>query len=146
MPNYEKNTLRYENSKIYKIWSPKGDKIFISSTTKDYLSQRMTAHRIQYSQWTEGKVKDKAFELFDEYGIDNCHISLIEEYPCGSCDQLRTRKDFHVGVITCVNNNVTVCVQKKKCICGLQFKPSSESRHNKTKWHIRFTELHGNKE
>lgn len=145
MPNYGKNTLRYENSKIYKIWSLKGDKIFISSTTKDYLCQRMTAHRLQYSQWTEGKVRYIEFELFDEYGIENCQISLIEDYPCGSCDQLRARKDFHVGVIQCVNNKITILDQKQKCVCGVHVKPSSQNRHDTTKWHKKFMELHGEK-
>ena len=34
-------TNRYNNGKIYKIESNLGNKIYIGSTTKDYLSQRM---------------------------------------------------------------------------------------------------------
>lgn len=32
--------VNYGKTKIYKIWSPKGDNIYIGSTTKEYLSQR----------------------------------------------------------------------------------------------------------
>ena len=31
--------VNYANSKVYKIWSTQGDKIYVGSTTKQYLSQ-----------------------------------------------------------------------------------------------------------
>ena len=42
--------VNYGNSKIYKIWSPNGDNIYIGSTTKKYLSQRMVEHRCDYNK------------------------------------------------------------------------------------------------
>ena len=45
--------VNYNNSKVYKIWSHAGDKIYIGSTTKDYLSKRMTDHRSAYKLYKE---------------------------------------------------------------------------------------------
>ena len=46
--------VNYANSKVYKIWSPQGDKIYIGSTTKIYLSQRMDKHRSDYKRYLNG--------------------------------------------------------------------------------------------
>ena len=48
--------LNYDQSKLYKIWSPQGDKIYIGSTTKELLCQRMTAHRKDYTKWKNGNL------------------------------------------------------------------------------------------
>ena len=67
--------VNYSNGKIYKIESHLGDKIYIGSTTKEYLSQRMDNHRGHYKVWKNGQGnKTTSFELFDEYGIENCKI------------------------------------------------------------------------
>ena len=82
-------TINYENSKVYKIWSPSGDKIYVGSTTKEYLSQRMTAHRTNYNRWKLGVYGYiTAFLIFDEYGLDNCFIELLEAKSCKSKDEL----------------------------------------------------------
>ena len=50
--------VNYSNGKIYKI-EPKCDheegEIYIGSTTKQYLSQRMQHHRSDYKLWLEKK-------------------------------------------------------------------------------------------
>ena len=74
-----KNKKDYQNGKIYQITSHCGDKIYIGSTTKKYLSQRMDKHRSSYKQWKQGKAgKIMIFDIFDEYGIENCQILLLE--------------------------------------------------------------------
>ena len=47
----------YEQVKIYKIYSHAGDKNYIGSTTKEFLSQRMATHRSNYKTWKKGKSK-----------------------------------------------------------------------------------------
>ena len=49
--------VNYANSKVYKIWSTQNNKIYVGSTTKQYLSQRMDSHRTGYKSWkkTYGK-------------------------------------------------------------------------------------------
>ena len=71
--------VNYDNSKIYKIWSTAGDKIYIGSTTKKYLSQRMDNHRSGYKLWKNDKhYLTTSYHLFEEYGLDNCFIELLE--------------------------------------------------------------------
>ena len=83
-------TTNYKNGKIYKIEPIDGEDgdVYIGSTTKEYLSQRMTAHRSSYNHWKKGKRgKTYSFVLFEKYGVDNCKIILLENCPCESKDQ-----------------------------------------------------------
>ena len=80
--------VNYQNTKIYKIESHLGPKIYIGSTTKQYLSQRMDTHRGNYKQWKKGNGGNvSSYILFDEYGLENCNILLLESYPCNSKDE-----------------------------------------------------------
>ena len=100
-------TINYNNGKIYKIESHHGDNIYIGSTTKEYLSQRMTKYRSDYNRWKKEK-KDyiTSFKIFDEYGIDNCFITLLESYPCESRDALNSKKGYYIKTLNCVNKNI----------------------------------------
>ena len=97
--------MNYKNGKIYKIESHLGDKIYIGSTTKQYLSQRFSHHRSDFNKWKSGsKVSHvRSYDVFDEYGIDNCNIVLIELYPCNSKDELHAREAYHIKLTECVN-------------------------------------------
>ena len=69
----EQHKMDYQKTKIYKIISDVGDKIYIGSTTKDTLAKRMAEHRSCYKRWKAGLCgKTMSYELFDEYGIENC--------------------------------------------------------------------------
>ena len=99
--------MDYQNGKIYKIESVKGEKVYIGSTTKKYLSQRMDKHRSNYKDWKKGSDQGKysSFVLFEEYGLDNCNIILLESCPCNSKDELRSREAHHIRAEkNCVNN------------------------------------------
>jgi hypothetical protein len=99
--------VNYGNGKIYKIESHLGDKIYIGSTTKEYLSQRMDTHRSSYNSWKhEKRNRTTSFELFDVYGIENCQIVLIESCPCNSKDELISREAFYIRSLDCVNKNI----------------------------------------
>ncbi len=99
----------YQNGKIYKIEDVGGNLCYIGSTTKQYLSQRMTWHRGDYTKWLAGQHrKITAFNIFEQYGIENCKIVLIELYPCDSKDELRKREAHFITTLDCVN----------KCIPG----------------------------
>ena len=100
---------RYQNSKIYKIYSDLGDKVYIGCTTKQYLSQRMAKHKYDYTYYKK-KREDTGFAfvysylLFDEYGVDNCKIELLEAYPCNSIDEIRQREAHYIKTIPNINN------------------------------------------
>ena len=51
-------------------------------------------HRKQYKEYIKGRMKKKttAIDIFNEFGIENCTIELIENYPCQSKEELFKRE------------------------------------------------------
>ena len=99
---------RYENGKIYKITDVGYNKYYIGSTCES-LSKRMTRHREHYQRYIKGTNPKKisVFELFCEFGIENCKIELIENFPCVSREELFRREGHHIKTSTCVNKVVS---------------------------------------
>ena len=87
----------YQKGKIYMIWS--GDERYYGSTT-DTLSKRMVGHRGSYKA---NPGKTTAHKLFDTYGVENCKIELVEEFPCNSKDELLAREGVYIRENNCVN-------------------------------------------
>ena len=94
--------MDYNNGKIYKVTDIAYTKMYIGSTTQP-LSKRFNAHKSSYIKWIEGKCKCSIFSLFDEFGIDNCKIELIENYPCISKNELERKEGEHIKNNVCVN-------------------------------------------
>ena len=97
----------FKLAKIYKIipLNPEHESdVYIGSTCKPRLSQRLTKHIYDYNYWKNGKYnKVSSFKLFDKYGIENLNIYLIEEFPCETKDQLRKKEGYYIKNIPCVN-------------------------------------------
>ena len=95
---------RFQNGKIYKIVSADYSKCYIGSTCEE-LSQRMARHRRHYRLYQNGRniSKVRTIDLFDEFGIDNCKIEWIEDYPCNSRKELEAREGHHIQSNNCVN-------------------------------------------
>ena len=102
--------VNYNNGKIYKIECLsriEEDDIYIGSTTKEHLSQRMDTHRMTYKSWLKGKGSHiRAYDLFEKYGLENCRITLIETCPCESRDALVAREGYYQRQMKCVNKNI----------------------------------------
>ncbi len=83
----------YKQGKIYKLVSPHTDKIYIGSTTKKYLSQRLTGHKnnFKYYQKNGTNGNTKSFELLQ---LGEVEIILLEEYQCNSKDELTARERY----------------------------------------------------
>jgi hypothetical protein len=108
--------VNYSNGKIYKIEPLNGDEgdIYIGSTTKEYLSQRIDNHRSKYKLWKTGKTtKLTSFDLFDKYTVSNCKIILIENVNANSKDELRAREAFYIQLLKCVNKCVPLRTLKE---------------------------------
>jgi hypothetical protein len=74
----------------------------------------MNEHRKAYRLFKDGKSKKVyVYDLFDEFGIENCKIELIELYPCNSKMELRRREGHHQQLIDCVNRNVAGRTRKE---------------------------------
>jgi adenylate kinase family enzyme len=102
--------VNYANGKIYKIEPlmdhDEGD-IYIGSTTKNLLCQRMDKHRSDYKRWKNGiNHKLTSFNIFDKYGLENCVITLLETVNANSKDELHTRERYYIQSLKCVNKNI----------------------------------------
>ena len=97
---------RYKKGKIYKIVDVGFNKCYYGSTTEP-LSKRMERHTKSYKQFLEtGKLDTTARVLFGEFGVDNCKILLVEDYPCENKEQLLRREGEHIKNNECVNKQV----------------------------------------
>jgi hypothetical protein len=151
--------VNYANGKVYMITSidaVEGDgNVYIGSTTKKYLSQRMDSHRHDFEGWILGcrnYTKISSFNIFEKYGIENCRIVLLELCSCGSKDELLACERKHIVSTPCVNKNVPgrtkqmyrdehKLITKQKmaarviCICGASLSHATLTRHLKTEKH-----------
>ncbi len=96
--------VNYSNGKIYKIEPicdhEEGD-IYIGSTTKKYLADRMCDHRADFKR--KEKTKINSFILFEKYGVENCKIHLLVLYPCNTKDELLAKEAEYIRTFKCVN-------------------------------------------
>ena len=97
---------KYHNGKIYKITDVGYNKCYIGSTCES-LSQRMARHRWKYTQYFKNNTEcTRSFLLFDEYGIDNCKIELIENFKCETKDELLKQEGEHIQKNNCINKQL----------------------------------------
>jgi len=85
--------------KIYCIRNNINDKIYIGSTTQS-LSSRMGGHRRDSLR----KVNYKIYQAFNELGIENFYIELIENYDCKTKEELRAREQHFIRLHNSLNN------------------------------------------
>ena len=105
--------MNYNNGKIYKITDIAYTKMYIGSTTQS-LSRRFSKHKASYKLWKDGKCgRSTSYDLFDEFGIDNCKIELIEEYECESKMELERKEGEHIKLNNCVNKHIAGRTQKE---------------------------------
>ena len=131
----------YQKGKIYKLWSPQGNEIYIGSTVNS-LAKRLGQHK------TDSRCNSKY--LFENYDV--VKIELIEEYPCNNKMELGRKEGEHIRNNTCLNrciagrtdkeyyeDNKEKNQQKFNCECGGKYTFEHKSQHLKSKKHIAFT-------
>jgi len=86
---------RYNNGKIYKLVSNETDKIYVGSTCKERLCQRLAKHKANYKDW----IKDNnngyisSYELFK---LGNVEIVLLESINCNTKDELLKKEREYI--------------------------------------------------
>ena len=69
----------------------------------------MAEHRKHFRQYKErSRHITTSVGLFEEYGVENCKIELIEEFPCDTKEQLLKQEGHYIRHTECVN----------RCIAG----------------------------
>ena len=162
--------VNYANGKIYMI-RPRVEheesEVYIGSTAKYYLSDRMFNHRNMYKRYKDGKHRSRysVFDLFDKYGCENCDIILVEEVNANSKAELFSREAHYIRITKCVNKLIPILtreevLQSKKdykiinkdkvkdynearkekvnCECGGVLGLHSKHRHMKSNKHLSF--------
>jgi hypothetical protein len=150
------------SGKVYKIYSHKGDKVYIGSTTDRYLCNRFSDHRTDYRA---GK-RCTSCVLFDEYGMENCNIELIEEVEYKDVLELKEREQYwidntlntvnikpayqtieqkqekkHVKSMKYFNNHKETILAKRRnlpktmCECGVEIRSDLMDKHYESKNH-----------
>lgn len=95
MPNYQ-------NAKIYKLWSPEGDDIYIGSTTT-LLSARKAKHK--FGDRSVSKI------LFEKY--TDVRIELLECCPCDNKEELLKKEGEYIRNNKCVNKQFPLRTAKE---------------------------------
>ena len=166
--------VNYFNGKVYMIRpivEHKEGEVYIGSTTKYYLSDRLFNHRDTYEKYKIGYGcgRFSVYDLFDKYGADNCAIYLLENVNAQSKNELHTREGFHITKTQCVNKILAggrsreeilerkrqyridneekikeyIEIRKEKviCECGGSYTLNNKHHHIKTKKHQPFIKL-----
>ena len=98
---------KYEKGKIYMITDIAYTKFYYGSTCED-LSKRLWRHKNKYKLYLQGKVDlICSYNLFNEFGLDNCKIELVENYPCNRKEELLKREGYYIKNNKCVNKIVS---------------------------------------
>lgn len=101
------NKVDYSKSKIYKLVSKQTDKCYIGSTTKQYLCQRLWGHKASMNTYNSGN-KHSFMSSFEILKYDDVDIILIENFPCKSKDELRSRERYWIEKTNCVNLRIPI--------------------------------------
>ena len=151
--------VNYNKGKIYKIECLTTGLIYVGSTTKDYLSQRLTKHICAYRQYLKGTYRfTTSFKIIEN---NNYRIELLEEVKCETKDQLLMREGHYIRLLDCVNRCVagrtdkqywddTKDVKNEKrretftCPCGKTITIGVKASHNRSKRHQAYLETLNN--
>lgn len=102
MPNYSLG-------KIYKIVG--NGKVYVGSTTRPLLSQRLAKHKSDYKGWVNGTASYVA--SYECVGDPECYIELLELCPRSCVDELRKCEGKWISELECVNKHIAGRTKKE---------------------------------
>jgi hypothetical protein len=83
--------MDYQNGKIYVIRNHINDLVYIGATTQS-LAKRFSVHK----DASRRNFTIQLYKAFQEIGIENFYIELIENCPCNSKNELHAREGFYI--------------------------------------------------
>ena len=96
--------VNYSNGKIYKLECLTTGLIYIGSTTKEYLSQRLVQHRQDYDKYKRGT--HNYMTSFKVIEGNNYRIELLETVDCNTKDELYAKEGHYIKTNNCVNKQI----------------------------------------
>ena len=96
--------VNYQNSKIYKLYSPSKNIVYIGSTTQ-ILCKRLVEHLSKYKAYKNDNSKNylTSFLVLD---CEDYKIELLEDYACNNKQQLEKKEGEYIKNNECVNNRI----------------------------------------
>ena len=85
----------YQKTKIYQIWSPNSEKVYVGATTQT-LAQRMGKHRKTTSNLSSKLIID----------LGDARIELLKEFPCNNKMESDKKEGEYIRELNCVNKNI----------------------------------------
>jgi hypothetical protein len=138
---------KYNFGKIYKLVSPNSEKIYIGSTCKKYLCQRMADHNSRFRKWDLNN-NEKYYSSFEIMKCGEVKIILLENINCNTKDELLKKEREHIesNKNNIINKNLPtrtrkqyyqdniVSIKEKKnkivnCECGKNYTHTNKSKH-----------------
>ena len=96
----------YQKGKIYKVVDIGYNKCYYGSTCEE-LSRRMAEHRKAYKRYKNEETNSTSvYALFEEYGIGNCKIELVELYPSNTKDEALAREGHYQRHNDCLHKYI----------------------------------------
>jgi hypothetical protein len=89
--------VKYKYGKVYEIINHKNGDKYVGSTTKKYLSSRLSEHVYDYRNNINNCTSHKLLKNGDY------DIKLLEKVPCNNRKKLFEREGYYVNLIDCVN-------------------------------------------
>lgn len=104
--------VNYQNGKIYKLYSPSKNIIYIGSTTQP-LCKRLAEHLGKYKIYNNDNTKVDFTSSFLVLDCEDYKIELIEEYACNNKQQLDKKEGEHIKANECINKNIAGRTKKE---------------------------------
>ena len=93
----------YSQGKVYKILNTETDDVYVGSTT-GMLCRRLSKHKAEMRYRTNSNMK--LYAKMKEHGEDTFYIELIENYPCGTKEELNAREGYWIRQFGTLNKIV----------------------------------------
>lgn len=97
--------MAYANGKVYKIIGDLDGPCYVGSTI-NHLSERLMNHKSGYKKWKNDSNARymRSFDIFDQYGFDECTIVLLECCNVQTRVELLQREQHYIDTLDCVNH------------------------------------------
>jgi len=99
--------MDYKNSKIYVIRNHCNDFVYVGSTTQS-LSKRFSWHKADMKK--KNKQNIQIYKAYNELGMENFYIELLELYPCSCRDELNKKEGEYIRKFDSYNNGYNGCI------------------------------------
>jgi hypothetical protein len=102
---------KYENGKIYKIYSKKDEEIvYLGSTCRYLLQTRLDCHIEDYKN---GGKRTTCHDIFKKHGTEDLVIELVERCNVETKEELLKREAHHIRNTKCINKNIPLRSKKE---------------------------------